>query len=304
MVPEEDLEKFKEYTDENTILVSGGPTRMASFLNGLGTLNLGEADVILDHNAANPNVTAAEISKVISAATEHGAAALSHQTVNTLIKEQDGFYESELSRQSIRQMQTPQAARADLLKDMELKDHTDLTTALLGHTPIKVIDANPLNKKITFEEDLEALAARSYLGEDSHAFSKEGTLKLGGLEIPELPALEANSDGDVVLHAIGRALAQAQGLSFSKIADQLCEAGEKNSAAYLRPLLERTHIQNLSLQIEAKQPYIDKLPLKSSLAKMLNIDEDKINISAMSGEGLTPFGRGEAIRCSCILQCS
>lgn len=304
VVPKGETRNFGEFTDPKTEIVEGGETRMSSFLNGLKSIYIDHASIILDHNAANPNLTSEEISAVIAAAKEHGAAAVSMPAVDTLITEKDGFYAEKLDRSSVRYMQTPQAVRADILKELSLEDAGDLTSALLEHCTVKLVEAHPSNKKITYAEDIEALAVRSYLGEDSHSFSNEGTLKLGGLEVPGLPSLEANSDGDVVLHAIGRALAQAQGKSFSKIADELCEAGEKDSAAYLRPLLESARIQNLSLHIEAKQPHIDNLPLRSSLAKTLGIEEEKISISAMSGEELSPFGRGEAIRCSCILQCS
>ena len=303
VVPKKDMEKFQKHIGPKTRLLPGGASRMESFMNAIKELNLDEADIILDHNAANPHVTQQEISEVIAAAKQHGAAALSHPSTNTLIKMEDGFYTQEIPRENVRQMQTPQAMQAKLLKGIELNSQTDLTTALLGKVPVKVIEADPINTKVTTQEDLAKLKSRSFLGEDSHAFSKDGQLQLGGITIAELPALEANSDGDVILHAIGRALAQAAGTSFSQVADALCGQGQKDSAAYLNPLLEELKILNASIHIEAQKPHIDGLPLKASLAKILKISESKIHISAMSGEELTPFGRGEAIRCTALIQC-
>ncbi len=126
---------------------------------------------------------------------------------------------------------------------------------------------------------------------------------LGGLEIPELPALEANSDGDVILHAIGRALAQACGENFSELADPLFLSGDQDSRDYLEPLLEKVKIQNLSLSLECARPQIDPLALvlKNSLAEILTIPESAIQISAHTGEGLTSFGRGEGIRCLALV---
>lgn len=300
VVPKGGEKKFVKFIGEKTKIVAGGETRMKSFLNGM---KKAKADLILDHNAANPNVSAKEITEVIKQAKKYGAAALSLEAVDTVISSTGNFYEKVYPRKKLRLMQTPQAVRADILKKIDLKEASDLTSALLDKTKVRMVKASPSNRKITFKEDLSSIKNHSFVGEDSHEFSKSGNLVLGGLKIKELPALSANSDGDVVLHAIGRALAAAQDKSFSKIADAICESGEKNSAAYLRTLLKNIEVEMLSLQIECKKPKIDSLPLKKSLSKILNIHESKIRINAMSGEGLTAFGRGEAIRAICIITC-
>lgn len=358
---------------KNTILVAGGKTRMASFKNGLAASHYSPRDIILDHNAANPRVTPEEISAVLGAAKKHGAAAVCHEVVDTLVEIQDLPHKKTkskncdivtiLERKNFRLMQTPQAARGDVLIQAGLMssprmqtphgratraqtiherptrvpatapDPTDLTSALVPFTPVKLLPAHPLNKKITFKEDLQNLRAqrppmsgsvkeRCYLGEDSHRFmgkhshrfnkhgpSVRNTLVLGGLTIPGWPAMEANSDGDVILHAIGRALAQAQGHSFSETADALCEQGEKSSAAYLKPFLHGINIHNLSLTLEGQRPSIDPLipSLKKSLRKILKLKklkEDQIQISAHTGEGLTPFGKGQGLRCLALMTVS
>lgn len=49
------------------------------------------------------------------------------------------------------------------------------------------------------------------IGQDSHRFdfeNKEKKLKLGGVIFEEAPAPYANSDGDVVLHAITNAISR------------------------------------------------------------------------------------------------
>jgi 2-C-methyl-D-erythritol 2,4-cyclodiphosphate synthase len=50
------------------------------------------------------------------------------------------------------------------------------------------------------------MSTRTGLGFDSHAFSTAGTLRLGGVSFPGVPALEGHSDGDALLHAIVDAL--------------------------------------------------------------------------------------------------
>lgn len=308
VVPAGEEKQFQAFVDEQTQIVAGGETRMQSFKNALAVLEPKEEDIVLDHNAANPSVTTREISEVIEAARQHGAGAVSLPALDTLLTAEDGRYNAVVSRENMRMMQTPQAVRGDVLKSMDLNETTDLTSALLSTVPVQVVEASPANRKITYAEDIESLrtmhnSSHYYLGEDSHRFGTTGMLKLGGIGIPGLPAMEANSDGDVILHAMGRALAQAKNRSFSDTADVLCEAGEKNSTAYLKPFLEGIKISRVSLSLECTRPRIDTLvtDIKSSLEKILQIKSDQIYLSAHTGEGLTAFGRGEGIRCTALL---
>ncbi len=304
VVPKGDEFKFLPLIDaKKTEIISGGTTRMDSFKRGLAAVDFKDADIILDHNAANPNVTAREISDVIEAAQKTGAAAVSLPAVDTLLTTEGGSYATLLPRENIRLMQTPQAVRGDILRSIELAETTDLTSALLSKTSVAVVEANPVNKKITFAEDLEALTAQTFLGEDSHQFSSGGQLTLGGLTISGLPGLEANSDGDVILHAIGRALAQATDQNFSELADPLMLSGDQDSRDYVEPFLEKVKITNVSISLECARPKIDPIAsdIKKSLGKILLLETSQIQVSAHTGEGLTPFGRGEGIRCLAIL---
>lgn len=314
VVPKGEELRFLPFIDSaKTLIVTGGETRMQSFKKGLEAAGeLAANDVILDHNAANPNVTADEISAVISAAQKVGAAAVYHDVVDTLVeveqtpKNSSGYNVSTRERANFRLMQTPQAVCGDVLQEVELAEATDLSTALLPHLNVGLIPASPLNKKITTAADLAALTAQTFLGEDSHRFSSEGQLVLGGLVIPDLPRLEANSDGDVILHAIGRALAQAAGQNFSELADPLMLGGDTDSRDYLAPLLATLTVRSVSLSLECARPPIDPLlpALKSSLAHILSTPQNAIHISAHTGEDLSPFGRGEGIRCTALVTLS
>lgn len=300
VVPKGAEKKFSKYLNAKTKIVIGGKTRMESFINGVQKAS---GEIIIDHNAANPNPSPKEIDEVIKAAKKYGAAAVSSQAVDTVISSSGEFYDAVFPREKLRLMQTPQAVKAEILRKIKLKESTDLSSALLGVTKVKIVEASPANKKITFKKDIETLSTHAFIGEDSHEFSKSGVLVLGGLKVKGYHALEANSDGDVVLHAIGRALASAKDQSFSKVADKICEAGNKNSRAYLKPLLKNIEIEMLSLQIECKYPKIDTLPLRKSLSKILKISESKIRIQAMSGEALSAFGKGLGIRAICVITC-
>lgn len=305
VVPRGDELRFlPKIHSEKVVLTSGGATRMESFKRGLEAADFGEADIVIDHNAASPNVTAREISEVIAQAKNTGAAAVSLPAVDTMLTSDNGLYAVKILRENVRLMQTPQAVQGSLLKRLNLSDSTDLTTALLETVPVAVVEASPLNKKVTFSEDIDTLKNQSFIGEDSHEFSSEGKLVLGGVEIPELPALKASSDGDVILHAIGRALAVAVGENFSEHADPLMLSGTRDSRDYLEPFMSKVTIQNLVLSLECAQPRIDDLApqLKASLGTILRLEPANIRISAHTGEGLTAFGRGEGIRCIALVQ--
>lgn len=149
------------------------------------------------------------------------------------------------------------------------------------------------------------------IGQDSHRFSKDSSKKLflGGLEIKSEQGFEANSDGDVILHALCNALESAVGNdSFSRYADEMCRAGVSDSKEYLKIALANVkekeyQVNNISISIECKKPKI--LPhtaeIKKILAKIIAIDENSIGITATSGEKLTSFGKGDGVQAIVIV---
>lgn len=149
------------------------------------------------------------------------------------------------------------------------------------------------------------------IGQDSHRFSNNPDKKLflGGVEVVGEIGLEANSDGDVVIHAICRALEQAiGGESFSVYADKLNQNGIMDSKEYLKVSVAHVKekgykINNVGISIEAKCPNISKISedIKNSLANILEAENSDIGISATSGEELTSFGKGEGIQCFAIV---
>ena len=79
------------------------------------------------------------------------------------------------------------------------------------------------------------------IGQDSHRIdrnNKEKKLILGGIEFQEDYSLSANSDGDVVLHAITNAISgiTCQNI-LGKIADDMCKNGITDSEEYLKKKL-------------------------------------------------------------------
>lgn len=153
--------------------------------------------------------------------------------------------------------------------------------------------------------------SRVGLGQDSHRFSADPARKLvlGGVVVAGHPGLEGNSDADVVLHALCRALEQAIGAdAFSQYADEMSRNGINDSREYVK--VARVHVQdagyrvnNVGVSIEAHRPRIDpvRLEMKRSIAELLGIVEDDVGINATTGEKMTPFGKGEGIQAFVIV---
>jgi 2-C-methyl-D-erythritol 2,4-cyclodiphosphate synthase len=143
-------------------------------------------------------------------------------------------------------------------------------------------------------------------GTDSHGFenSLRKPLILGGVKISDNGGLRANSDGDVILHALFNAISQAcGGRSLGFYADQLLEEGVTDSARYLAVALglvkERNcRVHNIGIMVEAKRPRIpleDIDRMRRAIAGLVGIHERDVGITLTSGEGLSSFGRGKGI---------
>lgn len=151
----------------------------------------------------------------------------------------------------------------------------------------------------------------STIGQDSHRFGEpagDTFIKLGGTDIPFDRPIEANSDGDVVYHAITNAVSGFTGINIlGGEADKIClEKGIKDSSVYLEKALEYLKdgkIIHCSVTIECLRPKLKAyIPaMKESIGKILGIPSSSVGITATTGEGLTGFGRGEGIQVFCIL---
>jgi 2-C-methyl-D-erythritol 2,4-cyclodiphosphate synthase len=152
---------------------------------------------------------------------------------------------------------------------------------------------------------------RTGIGQDSHRFLPQGIAKpciLGGLIFEETPGFAANSDGDVIFHALCNAISSLTGVIILGIrADELLEKeGITDSRVYLEEALKtlgNQTITHVAITVEAKRPkFLNKIPeLKASIANAMQLDPSQVGLTATSGEGLTDFGLGEGLQCFCII---
>ncbi len=142
------------------------------------------------------------------------------------------------------------------------------------------------------------------IGQDSHRFNEkkgEKKLILGGVEFEDQLSMEANSDGDVVLHAITNAISGVTCQNIlGKISDEMClKQGIFDSEAYVKEALKYLNgrIVHLSISIECKVPKISPKieEMRKKIARILQIGENSVGITATSGEGLTECGKGKGI---------
>lgn len=133
---------------------------------------------------------------------------------------------------------------------------------------------------------------------------------IGGLIFDSVPGLSADSDGDVVFHAICSAITTVTGVPIlGKIAIELCHKdGITDSGVYLEKALEilkeqNQEIEHVALAIEGKRPRMQAriLEMRQKIASVMNIEVDQVGITATSGDGLTDFGCGNGLQCLCIL---
>jgi 2-C-methyl-D-erythritol 4-phosphate cytidylyltransferase len=142
-------------------IVGGGSTRADSVRRGLDAIRSATAEIVAVHDGVRPLITAAEISKVVNAAREHGAALLAAPVTDT-IKQVDGEkIVRTLERSSLRRALTPQCFQYQLLKrafeeaDVNDPTHTD-ESVLVERLGIEVmmVEGSSRNIKITTREDL------------------------------------------------------------------------------------------------------------------------------------------------------
>lgn len=149
------------------------------------------------------------------------------------------------------------------------------------------------------------------VGQDSHAFEEqEGKpLILGGVRFDGYPGMRANSDGDVVLHALTNAVSGVTCRNIlGSVADRMCQSGITDSSAYLAEALRDLaglgfEITHVSFTIEGLRPkFAPKIEeMRAKIGSLLHLPGSCVGITATTGEGLTAFGRGEGLMVFCIL---
>jgi 2-C-methyl-D-erythritol 4-phosphate cytidylyltransferase len=154
--------------DAPLTVVAGGRTRQDSVWLGLRAAPE-DAEIVVVHDAVRPLITRRLIDAVVRAAAAEGAAICALPITETVKRVRAERVEGTLDRSELWAVQTPQAFRADLLREAHEKARRDgvvgtddaVLVERLGH-PVRVVRGLVENVKITTPADLRR--ARSLAG--------------------------------------------------------------------------------------------------------------------------------------------
>ena len=152
----------------------------------------------------------------------------------------------------------------------------------------------------------EAPAWRVGQGVDVHAFADggQGSVRLGGVDVPGGPALAGHSDGDVVLHAVVDALLGAAGLGDlgGLVGVDLPATAGADSASFVHRALQQVAargwlVGNADVTVVCQRPRIapHAPAMRRRLAELLEVGADAVNVKATTTDQLGFLGRGEGI---------
>jgi 2-C-methyl-D-erythritol 2,4-cyclodiphosphate synthase len=148
------------------------------------------------------------------------------------------------------------------------------------------------------------------IGQDSHRFLKQRGEKIcviGGVEFPDVPGLDADSNGDVVYHALCNAITSITHVQIlGDIAIKMCKRGILDSKEYLieaKKSLGETKISHIAITIEGKRPRMQASlhQMRVNIANIFALDISSVGITCTSGNNLGDFGLGLGIQSYCIL---
>jgi 2-C-methyl-D-erythritol 2,4-cyclodiphosphate synthase len=159
-------------------------------------------------------------------------------------------------------------------------------------------------------DDANRLTMRVGSGHDTHRLADGRPLVLGGVRVPHPRGLVGHSDADVVLHAVTDALLGAAGLG--DIGDHFPDTDPKNKDADSSRFVSETvrllnqhgwRPVNLDLTIFAQEPKLGpvKQRIRDSVASLVALPVDAVNVKAKTGEQVGHIGRGEAIGCHAVV---
>ncbi|HVU29967.1 MAG TPA: bifunctional 2-C-methyl-D-erythritol 4-phosphate cytidylyltransferase/2-C-methyl-D-erythritol 2,4-cyclodiphosphate synthase [Sphingomicrobium sp.] len=299
-------------------LIEGGAERSDSVQAGLAVL---EADAALIHDAARPFCPGAVVDRLL-ASLEFFAGAAPVLPVGDTLARINGAIGEPVDRNGLVRVQTPQAFRLAALRSAyeawRGPSPTD-ETSVLRSAGLKVaaVEGDPALEKLTLPADFErarqwlagALRHRTGMGFDVHAFSGEGPIMLGGIEVPHSRGLAGHSDADVLLHAITDALLGAAGLGDIGEHFPPSDARWKDaeSALFLGHAVELLRsrgaiIDHVDCTIIAEAPKVGphRAAMRARIAKIMGVGIDQLSIKATTTEGLGFTGRSEGIAAQAI----
>jgi 2-C-methyl-D-erythritol 2,4-cyclodiphosphate synthase len=147
-------------------------------------------------------------------------------------------------------------------------------------------------------------------GFDVHRFGEGLPLYLGGVLIPHSKGAIGHSDADVLIHAICDAMLGAANLG--DIGRHFPDNSDEFKGIDSKILLKRTNdlirqknyrIVNVDCVVMLEKPKIKDFigMMQSELAKVLEIDPDRVSVKATTTEGMSFVGKEEGIAAHAVV---
>ena len=161
----EDLNEYKSELNglkKISAIIQGGKNRFESSFNAIKFLEKNPPDIVLIHDVVRPFPKKSAVKKSIEIAKISGASILAINSIDSLVKVENGVVVDMPNRDEIFLVQTPQTFKYDVIKSAQenfLKQKfitTDDSRLVFNlGIPIIVVNGNPENIKITHSKDLE-----------------------------------------------------------------------------------------------------------------------------------------------------
>ncbi|MDD2652828.1 MAG: bifunctional 2-C-methyl-D-erythritol 4-phosphate cytidylyltransferase/2-C-methyl-D-erythritol 2,4-cyclodiphosphate synthase [Sulfurimonas sp.] len=298
--------KFMKYCTDYTI-IEGAQTRQGSLKNALAHV---DTEYVLVSDVARACVSEAFLHTILSYIGKSDCIVPYLPISDTVV-----YGTTTINRELVKRVQTPQLSRTSALHKAlsQEEEFTDESSAIVasGGTREFILGEESAHK-ITHAQDLQKIPCLippsqdilSGVGFDVHAFDENAQMYLGGVKIDVPYGFLAHSDGDVAIHALIDALLGAAGMGDIGILFPDTDVAYKgiNSKELLSIVVNKLRrfgyiIVNVDITIAAQQPKLGdyKMAMRKTLAPLLNIHSQKVNIKATTTEKLGFIGRSEGV---------
>jgi len=297
------MQRFGDYT-----FVEGASSRQGSLINALKSV---KTELVLVSDVARACVDIAICKRLVEGLKDADCA------VPVLPVSDTVYYDGKpIDREKLFRIQTPQLSRTEVLKTALSQESifTDDSSAIHnnGGKVAFVKGCNSLHK-LTFAEDLVHLpclkkpdTSLHFTGNgfDVHGFQEGKPMYLGGVLIDTPLGFKAHSDGDVCIHALIDALLGASGMGdIGELFPDTDEAyAGADSKELLKSVIQKIHatgfeVVNTDITIMAQTPKLSpyKAKMAKTLANILQVSTDRVNIKATTTEKLGFVGRKEGV---------
>lgn len=314
-----------EKLSNDFIFVKGANTRGASIKNALKECT---SQYVMISDVARLLVKEEVLNNLLLEYKNYDCVFSAIKLVDTLYNYKENKYEN---RDDFLLVQTPQISKVEILKKLNLENYSDESSAFCAAAyKCKWVQGDYNNFKLTFKSDLKKLKNLNYAsaskdnfigyGYDVHEFCSSNVgeklseknindkLILGGICCADSKyALKANSDADVLSHAIIDAMLGACNLgdigelfSPDDLSYRKADSIELLKIVYKKCKEYGFYLSNLDISIAAQVPKIN--PFKKEIQKNLQevLKCKNINIKATTTERLGFVGRCEGISVSAV----